>query len=180
MSEPDITIARPRKTVTLCTALDLHAQWERAQDALERARQASGESTYAGTNPAERAAAEEVSSLEDRMREHTLVFTIEAMPRKSWAEYEAKHPPRPDVDVDKTYGINISTLDDAIGPSVVEVTNADGSPRAWSSEKWPVLAEQLSNSQWEPFAKGVLEVNRGVSRAPFSRVASRIQRSSRS
>lgn len=166
-----LTITRAETTVDVCTDLALKAQHEQLERALLEARR--DQKTMASA--AVRELAEKVRELEHKMAEQTVVFTLRAMPHKKWAEYEEAHPPREGVEEDKAYSINVSTFFDAVVPaSIVAVTRkSDGEPVPFEpATDWPALADEISNAQYNAFALTVLQVNRGVTGAPFSQAAS--------
>lgn len=172
-----LTVTRPTRTVEFCTNLDLQAAHEDALrvmvDAEREQRMDPRESSTAV-----RDAAEKVTALEEQMRAHTVVFTLQAWPRKRWAEFEETHPPRKDDETDRTLGIDVSALDEAIAGAIVSVKSLDGKDVAFDAADWPALADEMTSGQWQDFALAVLNANRGVKAAPFSVAASRATRSS--
>lgn len=173
-----ITFNRPEKTVVLCTKLSLQAEHEQAVEALRVAQREQAQDGRENDTSV-RDAAERVQALEAEMRAHEVVFTLRAWRRKSWAEFEEAHPPREGREDDKLYGINIAALDDALAGSgdwpqtIVSVTSRDGQPVEFEPRTdWAPLADEMNNAQWNEFALAVLNVNRGVTAAPFSPLAS--------
>ena len=179
-----ITFNRPERTVTLCTRLDLQSAHEQAVAALQAAqREQARDPRESSTAVADQAA--EVQRLEAQMRDHEIVFTLRAWPRKRWVEFEETHPPRKDNETDKALTIDVSSLDEALAGSgnwpqtIVAVTSRDGEPVPFEPRTdWSLLADELTNAQWEQFATAVLNVNRGVTAAPFSPLASVVTRRS--
>lgn len=170
-----LTIKRPQKAVQFCTNLDLKAAHELAVSALERAQRSATPGMENQSEVAE--AAREVQRLEAEMRDHTVVFTLAAWPRKRWTEFEESHKPREGEAADKTLDIDIASLDEAIAGAIVSVTAQDGTEVPFDGAKdWTPLADEMTNGQWETFALAVLQVNRGVKDAPFSQAASRAMR----
>lgn len=171
-----LTIKRPETTVEVCTDLSLKARHEQAERALVEARRS--QKTMASADV--RALAEQVRELEQEMAAATVVFTLQALPHKKWAELEEAHPARAGVAEDETIGVNTSTFFDAVMPaSVVSVTRkSDDEPVAFDATKdWGSLADEISNAQYNAFALSVLQVNRGVTGAPFSSAASLVTQS---
>lgn len=165
-----LTIKRAEKIVPLCLDLSLKADHERAEDTLKRAIE-NTDRREADTSVRE--AAEAVRQLEDAMREHTVFFTIQAMRRKDWVEFEESHPARAGHDDDKAYDLDLSALDEAISASIVAVKSSTGEDVPLVPAKdWPALADEMSNAQWQAFAIAVLQANRGVVVTPFSQTAS--------
>lgn len=176
-----ITLTRATKVVPLCVNLDLKGEHDRAVQALadaknEAARDARENSTLV------RDAAQAVVDLEQQMRDHTLLFTLQARPRKEWAEFVAGHPPRPGNEYDKSLDLDVSALDEVIQQSIIKVESRAGESLAFDGPaEWQRLADDMSDGQWTEFALAILAVNRGSTRVPFSPAASlAIQRSEQS
>ena len=186
-----ITVERPQETVVFCTNLALKAEHERAVAALQEAQRAAATDAREVPSTDVAGKAQAVRDIEDRMRDHEIVFTIQGWPRKRWIEFEEKHKPRPGNEADKTLGINVADLDDALAAvggtgehhklprSIVSVQSRSGEDVPFDpATHWVPLADEMTNGQWEEFAMALLRVNRGVKAAPFSVAASRvIQRS---
>ncbi|HCS2945744.1 TPA: hypothetical protein OQU49_004349 [Shigella flexneri] len=166
-----LTIKRARKSVPLCTNLALKSEHDRAVAAFEDAKSAAARDSRE-TSTTERDAALEVFRLEQEMKKHTVQVELEALPRKQWAEFEVSSPAREGNDTDKTYGLDLSKLDEAIMPSIVGVTSADGETVPFEVKDWPALADEMSQSQWEAFALATLGLNRGSTAPSFSPAAS--------
>lgn len=168
-----ITLTRATKTVALCTNLSMAAEHDHAVAALDEAKSAAVRDPRENGSTTVREAAEAVVALESEMKAHTLTVTLQALPRKAWNEFVADHSPREGDDTDKALGVNVSALDEVIAPSIVAVTAPDGSDVPFvPATDWPVLADEMSSAQWEPFALAVLSLNNGVQKAPFSPAAS--------
>lgn len=166
-----LTVTRPQQAVPFCTNLDLKAAHELAVAELERAQRNAPPGMEVSSPVA--LAAREVRRLEDEMREHTVVFTLTGWPRKQWAEFEESHKAREGQEVDKTLGIDVSALDEAIAGAIVSVKTLAGDDVPFTpGADWTPLADEMTNAQWEDFALAVLRLNRGVKDAPFSRAAS--------
>lgn len=173
-----ITLKRAQTTVELCTDLSLAAEHERANKRLSEAAAVKDDRE----NSPVAAIAREITELEGRMAESTIVFTLAALPRKRYAEIVAAHPPREGEEVDEAFGLNVSTGIDAIlvepGVLVSVAEKVTGAAVEFSAEDWPALADEMSNSQWEQFAQAVVTLNQGRVSAPFSPVASVLTRRS--
>lgn len=171
-------LTRPKANVPLCTNLDLVAEHERLErDLKEAQRQALSDPRENSPVPGLVA---QIQGLEQKMRDHTIEFELQALSKKRFAEIEAAHPPREGNDQDKALGLNLSTGPDAIiaemgpeGSSIVSVTGADGEPIDFTGADWQSEADGMSNGQWQNFAMAVLRLNRGTDAAPFSVAASR-------
>lgn len=175
-----ITITRPTQRIEFCTNLDLKAEHEAAVAALADATKAAEKSGMENSGGGKLAAAERVTELEARMREHTIVFTLSAWPRKRWVEFEESHPAREGRDDDKNLSIDVSALDEVIAGSITAVKTPEGDDVPLDAKaEWPALAEEMTSGQWNDFALAVLRLNRGgVTAAPFSPLASRVIRTS--
>jgi len=169
-----LNIKRARKTVPLVTDLALAAEHERAVEALEAARRAAKQQDREN-NAEVREAAQRVVTLEEQMRGATVTVELEALPRKAWVEFEEANPPREGNDTDEAFKVNVPALDDVIGRSIVAATTPDGEAVEF---EWADVTEELSQRQWESFALAVLQLNRAVSEAPFSLLASAVTRHS--
>lgn len=169
-----LTVQRARRRVEFCTNLALKADHEAAEAALRDAEREAARDARETGSMAARAAADRVAAIEAEMREHTVVFTLEALRRKEWTEFELAHPPRPDVEGDKAFGIDIASLDEVIARSIVSVTSLAGAPVDFdAAHDWAALADDMTDGQWQDFALAILNVNRGLKAAPFSAAASR-------
>jgi len=169
-----LKIKRARTSVPLVTDLALAAEHERAVEALQRAQREAKKEDRENSG-AIRAAAARVVELEKQMQAETVHVEVEAMARKAWAEFEEANPPRQGNATDEAFRVNVPALDDAIGRSVVGVTDHEGSPVEFD---WADVTDDLSDGQWQQFALAVLKVNRGAVDAPFSLAASAVTRSS--
>jgi hypothetical protein len=173
-----LTINRATKTVPLCLDLSLKADHDRALMHLEEVQKAAAtDPREASSAVAEAAAA--VQALEAKMVEQTLTFTLQAVTRKRWNEYELAHPPRDDNDGDATFGLDPSALDEIIVESVTGVTNPAGEAVPFDPKsEWSALSDEMSSAQWTVFAIATLALNNGATSAPFSQAASLAMRRS--
>lgn len=182
-----ITVTRAQRTVSFCTNLALKSQHESALAVLAEAQQEASKDVREVPSQAVTEAARVVQGLEEQMRDHTVVFTLTGWPRKRWMEFEETHKPRKDNDLDKSYGVDISSLDEALAAvgapfaphkwpqTIVSVTARDGSDVPFDPHtEWVPLGDEMTNGQWEEFALAVLSANRGVKAVPFSEAASRV------
>lgn len=193
-----ITVKRARRVVNLVTDMSLVAEHDQAKERF--ASLAAHKPLVAMEVPDSEmsAAATMVSDLEQRMAQSRLAFTLEAVPRKQFAEFQAAHPPREGKADDEAAGLNLDDVDPLIAECILSVRQErDGRYRyiredelpaidepEWVSDderfdptEWPMLADSMGDGQWLDFVQAMLEVNRG-SQAPFLRAASLvIQRS---
>lgn len=174
-----ITVTRPQKQVEFCTVLDLKASHEQAERELADARRAASSDAREVPSSAVAEAAERVRALEDQMRAHTVVFTLQAWPRKRWVEFEETHPPRKGNGNDEALSVNVSALDEVISGAIISVKARDGQDVPFApATDWTPLADEMTDGQWQDFALAILQLNRGVKAAPFSVAASRVIQSS--
>lgn len=165
-------LTRPTQTVELCTNLGLVAEHERLSAALDAAKKDPGQADR--LNSSAPGIANQIRDLETQMREHTVVFTLAALPRKEWTEFEAAHPKRPGNDLDETFNVNMDTFVDAVMAASITsvVSKGTGEPVDFTGADWAEESEGLTDGQWSDFALKVITLNRGVKTVPFSRAAS--------
>lgn len=178
-----LKIKRARKTVPLVTDLSLAAEHERAsqalQDAQRRAKQEDRENA-----PEVKKAAARVVELEDAMRAETIYVELEAWQRKRWAEFRAAHPPKDGDEIDKTFDIDVASIDKALAGSdgwpsmIVAAFDHEDNPVEFDGGTWAEVTDEISQAQWEPFFFAVLGLNQKSADAPFSLAASRVTRGS--
>lgn len=173
-----LTLTRATKIVPLCVNANLRADHERAVQHLDDVRRVDAADPRENST-AVREAAEAVQAIERQMREHTVSFTLQALPRKRWAEFTAAHPPRDGNETDKLVDVDQSALDPMIAASITEVKAHDGTDIPFvPTQDWEPLADEMADGQWAQFAMAVLALNNGNPAAPFSPAASlAIQRS---
>lgn len=173
-----LTINRATTTVPLCLNLSLKADHDRATANLEDVRKRNAaDPREASTDLADAAAV--VQALEQEMLDATITFTLTAMQRKKWAEWELSHPAREGNDTDAALGVDTSALDGPLAACITSVTNPAGEVVPFdAASEWEALSEEMSPAQYTQFALALLRVNNGQVAAPFSQAASRvIQRS---
>ena len=171
-----ISLKRATVVVELCTDLELYGQHEALTSKLaEPARSGVQDDRLTG-DPVAR----EIVELEQKMREHVLLFTLQALPRKDWVALKAAHPAREDDEVDAAYGVNVETfVDEALTRSIISVTEkASGKVVEWDPADWQALADEMSNGQWEAFAGRLFALNNTNAGVPFSYAASKTTQSS--
>jgi hypothetical protein len=173
-----ITIKRTRGTIELCTDMALQTEWERRTSELQQLKQHPDRRLG---DPVLTAKAHEITALEDRMAESTVVFELEALNRKQWNEFEAKHPADKEVQMDTAFGVHVATFVDDVysnTPTIVGVTNkVTSEPVAFdAATEWQQLANEMTDGVFSKFAIKLFEINRGGGGAPFSRDASLMTR----
>lgn len=164
---------RAERTVPICLAGHLVADWERADRELQRA-QKEGSNSLEGGGVGE--LVDQVRTLESAMREHTDQFRLRAMPRHEFRALIADHPPRlgddgDPVREDAQVGVNRETFFAAlIRASVVEP--------ALDDEDWAFLLGDagkegvLTDRQFTDLEDAAWFLNRGEVNVPFSHAAS--------
>jgi hypothetical protein len=96
-----------------------------------------------------------------------LDLTLEALPRKRWAEALAAHPARDGDKVDAMYGLNWDTfLAEVLAESVLEVRDAAGEIVEVTPEEWVAAADEVTDGQYTSLMIAIASLNRG-SDAPF-------------
>lgn len=163
----------PQRSVPICLAGDMVAQHEELSRQLavaEAERAAAG--SLAGNGNHE--LAKQIAELEEAMREHTVDFRLQALPRGAWAKLVADHPPRRDDQnklIDEA-GFNADTFVAALlRKCLVE-------PRLDDDLFELLVNERLTDGQYEQLTTALWQLNRGTVSVPFSRAASRIRQGS--
>lgn len=154
---------KPEGTVRVCLRGDLVAEIE------ERERQIS----QAVTDRVGTAAAllgEEIEQLREQMEAASITLRFRALDRRTWADLEAKHPPRKDGDgetnrYDAGVGFNIDALTaDAIPQALVD-------PPLTPSQLDRLL-DAITNRQYDEIAGCIYSLNCSTVTVPFSALAS--------
>ena len=178
MSSP--AFQRATSTIRVRENLSLVAQWETLNVQLGKEREKPDSGMLVGNPEAKRLAAE-ISALEEKMTASTVIVTTRALTRKRWAELVEAHPPRDENKDDEAFGVNVSTfVDAAMAESIESVTYAsNGEPvEGFAGADWPEAADEMSNAQWNDFARDLFRLNNAVTTGPTSRTASLVMRSS--
>lgn len=160
------SIRRPEKTVPICTAGDLQAEFEDLERDLAIAKEKPlEEGTLAGgANPMATAVAQQIQELRGRMREHTVVFRFQGLSSKAYSDLVAKHPPKDD---------SKRTDVDADGFSADLVATCAIEPKMTFAEAVQ-LSEVLTQAQWDALFTAAYEVNKTDIDVPFSYAASAV------
>lgn len=168
-------ITRATATVELCTDMERVAEWERLNADLAVAKNKPQTEMLNGNLEALRIA-EQITAAEEAMAASTVVFTIRALGRKRWAELQEAHPAREGDEQDAEYGVDVFPFINAVladPDAIVSVVNkASGEVVDFTGTDWPETAAEISNGQWNEFARKVLVLNNGVVARPTSRAAS--------
>lgn len=162
----------PERTVELCLAGDLLAEFEDAERKLTEAEEAADDFV----NDHTRELAARVEQIRTEMREATFIFRLRGLPQQEWANLIADHPPRDKERGDQALGYNTVTFYPAvIRASVVEVRQHDGTVEPeLNDEEWDQLLGSLTSKQYDTLFGTGWALNRHDVDVPFSRHASRI------
>lgn len=159
----------PTRTVPVCMHADLTAEHEELERQLEEARTRPRDSLAAGSSAAQLSG--QISDLEEQMRDHTVTFKLQALPRPKWKKLVGEHQPRKGDDGgvderDKYIGVNSETFFPAmIRACTVEPELAD--------DVWQLLFdEKLTDRQFDELSDAAWSLNRRDVDVPFSRAAS--------
>lgn len=166
-------IRRPEKTVPICLAGDLQAEFEELERDLALAREAGrpSEGTLAGgANPMATTIAQQIMELRERMREHTVVFRFRGLSSKAYSDLVAQHPP---TEEEKEKGLDIGW--DTFPAALIAACAI--SP-AMTAEQARRLSDELTQAQWDALFSGAFSVNKRDVDVPFSYGASAVLRSS--
>lgn len=181
---------KPSRRVEVCLHTGLQDQFEALDAQLQEAiaREAVDKRLGGGQS---RQLAEQVAALQERMREHVIVFELQAVSKRAWNALLEQHPPRDGVDTDRQLGYNEDTFfDDAIAACTVSPDDLDGDDwrrlfgdsdaerqrREQAGE--PAEDGLLSARQYNDLQQAVLDLNVRKVNVPNSYAASQILRSS--
>jgi hypothetical protein len=166
------SIRRPERTVRLCMAGDLQAEFERLEADLAEARQKPQDAPTLGGSQADphiTDLARQIEEVRELMLEHTIVFRFQGLAAKAYSDLVARHPAkdggsRQDVDMD-----GYST--DLVATCAVE-------PRMTVDEARQ-LSEALTQAQWDALVAAAYACNKEDFDVPFSYAASAVLSSSK-
>lgn len=159
----------PEKTVPICLRGDLQASFEKLESQLVEAQRDRSDSLAAGGRARE--LAEQIEALRQEMLNHTVTFTLRAVPRRRWTALVAAHPPRDDNQLDRSMGVNEETF------TSVLIRECTVDP-AMSAEQWDRLDEALTEFQFQKLFNTAWSLNARDVDVPFSHAASTILRAS--
>jgi hypothetical protein len=166
-------VKRPEKTVPICLAGDLQAEFEDLERDLQVARDTQpGEGTLAGGgNPLATTLAQQIMELRERMREHTRVFRFRGLPRKEFSDLVAEHPPN---DEDKDGGADVDWETFAVALVAACCVEPE-----MTKEEAGQLADALTQAQWDSLFTAAYSVNKRDVDVPFSFAASAVLQNSK-
>ena len=153
------------RSVTLCLAGDLNAQYEDLARELDAAIK-SPRTTLADVG-AERAIAEKMEAVREQMTEHEVIFRFRGLSSKAWSDLMSQHPGR----TGKEEAFNVDTFPDAmLAACAVEPV--------MELEQVHELGDALSNAQFSELFDCAWACNQKSLDVPFSALASRLLRES--
>lgn len=157
-----LNIKRARKTVPFYEDRAIGEQVTAAQAALDEAQAIDGkDARLASRGPVkERKHLAEVTAAAEAT---VLDVTLEALPRKRWAEAEESHPPREGKSQDEAFSVNMDTFFHEVLPlSVVEVKQrSNGELRTdIAPEDWKAALDEIDDGQYSRLALAILGLNR--------------------
>jgi hypothetical protein len=165
-------VKRPEKTVPICLAGDLQAEFEDLERDLQIARDQPADGTLAGgANPLATQIAQQIMQLREQMREHTQVFRFRGLPRKEYSDLVASCPPDDEAKADgadvnwEVYPVRLMAAC-AIDPVMTE-------------DEAGQLADVVTSAQWESLYTAAFNVNKRDVDVPFSYGASAVLANSR-
>lgn len=158
---------RAERTVTVCVAGDLNAQFDTLEQELDRLVGEKGVSLDDPVDARRREVAEQIEDLRARMADHEHRFTFRALSSQAWSDLTAAHPARPDVREPfnrdtfplAAVAASLVSIDD------VPVTHSETDLR----ELWN---EALNTGQCTALFEAAWEANTGRMSVPFSPLAS--------
>lgn len=155
-----LNIKRARKTIAFYEDRAIGEQVTAAQKAVDEAKGGSDQRLASkAVREAEKALADVTAAAEGTI----LDLTLEALPRKRWAEAEESHPPRDGKSQDETFSVNVDTFFHEVLPlSVVEVKQrATGELRTdITPEEWSSALDEIDDAQYSRIAVTILALNR--------------------
>jgi hypothetical protein len=161
----------PERTVELCLRGDLVARVEDLERQLRDLPESDTDLRLAG-NSERRQLAEQITAVQEQMRDATAVFRLRALTRRAWDALVRAHPVRKGDDggvhpEDKGYAYNTESFFDAlIRACVVDPVLDDG--------EWETLLDHITPAQFATLNTAAVGLNlRGVD-VPFSHAASQI------
>lgn len=168
-----IDSAQPaERTILLCVRGDLVAEFENLDRERAEAEAQTSTDSLAGGGGKAREIAERMEKLRELMRESSILARLRAMPRKTFNNLVAQHPPRRDddgqVNPDDSIGVNVTTFFDPL----IRACWVD--PVIEPARFTRLLDEILSDRQYDELGTVAWAVNRGEVDIPFSYAAYRL------
>lgn len=162
----------PEKTVPICLAGHMQAEFEELERDLAIARDKPAEGTLAGgANPLATQIAQQIVELRERMREHTKVFRFRGLSRRAFSDLIAKYPPSKE---DEAEGKDVDW--ETFGVALIAACAVDP---AMTEEKAGKLVDVLTSAQYDSLFAAAFSVNKRDVDVPFSYAASAVLQSSK-
>ena len=181
-----LNIKRNRKQVPFYEDRAAGMQVSAAEKVLDEAKVAAAEAEKAKsgpdarltskTGPAAERAVKAVTAAEKALAEAkaaaaatVLDLTLEALPKKVWAEAEEACPARPGDTTDKFYNLNVDTfLAEVLGKSVVEVRQrGTGELRTdVTAQDWTEATVEMDDGSYSALFLAIIDLNRNAAN-PF-------------
>jgi hypothetical protein len=154
---------RAERTVTICTAGHLNAEYDRLQQQLQDATRDTGSLADDG----QRSIAEQMEQVRQQMREHEHTFTFRALTAAGWSDLLVDHPPRED----RREIFNTATFPlPCVAASLVRINDEDVTVTV--DELKPLWNDALNDGQRDELFGAAWEANKGRVSVPFSPLAS--------
>lgn len=178
MALPTVKLAR--KTVELYPDMQVSDEVDSALDAVEEAKKAAAQEADApsrqlaskalsAANKAVTAAEKALAEIQERAKSSVLEVAMDQMPKKTWREFLAAHPPREGDKIDADYGVNwdsfVGAYLEATAPQVR--WQASTEPVEVIPSEWAAWVETISDPEYQKLAFAILELNRRVAVRPF-------------
>lgn len=155
-----LNIKRARVTIPFYEDRAIGERVTAAQAALAEAK---AKASAQLASKAVREAEKNLDTVRAEALETVLDITLEALPRKRWAEAEESNPPRDGNGPDETFGLNTATILREVLPlSVVEVKQrATGDLRTdITAEDWVEALDEIDDGQYSALFLAVNNLNR--------------------
>ncbi|OPG10557.1 hypothetical protein [Microbispora sp. GKU 823] len=144
--------APPTRTVPLCLAGDLQAQWEDLdRQRRDLAARPAGD-TLAGAGGELRDVTQRMDAVREQMQAKTVVFRIQGLPKRRWSDLIAKHAPRPE---DQAEGLDYHA--ETFPVAALAACCVD--PELSEEQAARLVDEILTNGQWAALWRAILEAN---------------------
>lgn len=177
-------LARVQPTLNRTSAFislrpDIIAEWEIAEQALvdSQAKDQDNTRLSSGVSARTKKLAEEVEAIQKRLDETGVEFWFTQMSKPDWQALCDRHGPRADDTYDQMVGYNRdAVLDEAVRECMetkFEDCKTNGCPHL-ECGTWQQFLRFCNVNQWEILKRATNEVNRAVTEAPKSELASRI------
>lgn len=157
MSVPTIT---PQLTEVLIYQGDDRTRLDELEQAVKDARVASSLPRTVGEPDREAEAIEAHNEFLAEAKERAVKIVVRTIGRKKWRQLVAEHPPRPDREADKAFGVNDETFGDAL------VAACLASPTFASDAEMEVFLDSLNSVQFDRLYAEAFKVNRVERESP--------------